>query len=86
VEKTRSKPPKSVSRAIELPKNENNLTYRAQDAVPEFVNSPVLAISTAPKESLEKKPGKKIIQSINMRVEFRIKDELNEELRKTLTP
>ena len=53
VEKTRSNPPMRVSRPIAFPKSEKILKYKAHDAVPEFVNSPVFAIATAPKESPE---------------------------------
>ena len=49
---------------MELPNSEKALTYRAQEAVYELVNSPVLAISTAAKESPEKNPGKKMIQKM----------------------
>jgi hypothetical protein len=58
------------------PKNEKYLTYRAQDAVNEFVRFPVLAISTAPKESPEKNPGKKTTQQAKRKREFRISENL----------
>ena len=58
------------------PKNEKILRYIAQDAVNEFVRFPVLAISTAPNESPEKNPGKKIIQQAKRKREFRISENL----------
>jgi hypothetical protein len=82
VEKTRSNPPIRVSRPIAFPKSEKTLTYKAHDAVPELVNSPVFAIVTAPKESPEKKPGKKISQQVNRIAEFRNNDALKVELTK----
>jgi hypothetical protein len=85
VEKIRSKPPMRVSKPIAFPKSEKILTYKAHEAVPEFVNSPVFAIATAPKESLEKKPGKKIAQKTNRIAEFRNKDAVRVELAKFFT-
>jgi len=54
-----------VNNPIECPNREKILTYKAQEAVYELVNSPVFAISTAAKESAEKNPGNKIIQEMN---------------------
>ena len=45
----------------------------AQDAVYELTNSPDFAILTAANESVEKKPGKKIINQITATAELRIR-------------
>ena len=71
IEYTRSNPPRRVNKPIELPKSEKTLTYIAQEAVNELVNSPDLAICAAPNESPEKNPGKKIIQEMNWTIELR---------------
>ena len=66
-----------------FPKNENILTNNAHDAVAPVVNSPVLAMSTAPKESPEKKPGKKTSHARNRIEEFRTLEAIKVEFKKT---
>jgi len=53
MEITRSKPPSKVSKPIEFPNREKIRTYKAQEAVYEFVKLPVFAMSTAANESPE---------------------------------
>ena len=73
-ENTKSKPPIKVNKPIVFPNREKIRTNKAQEAVNELVKSPVFAISKAANESLEKNPGKKIIQqTIRIRL-FRSKE------------
>jgi len=62
--KTSSNPLMRVRSPMACPCSEKSLTYNAHDAVKEFVSSPDFAIWTAPKESPEKNPGKKIIHQV----------------------
>jgi hypothetical protein len=77
---TRSRPPRRVSKPIACPNKEKSLTYIAQEAVYEFVKSPVLAISTAANESPEKNPGKRRTQQAKRKSEFRISEYLKSAL------